>query len=169
MATFSFEDAQDTGSFSFEDAQIPETFSFEEGLDTPTRTFGGTAKDVGISAYTGMLGLQNSLVGLADIVVPGNLGGWVSSGVEAATGLTPEEADKQMSAKYSPAQQAANQAVDNAEGFLGKAGAMVRHPSTIGHALIKSAPSTVVGGAAGRASWLRVKFLAYWQARLARG
>ena len=150
MATFSFEDAQDTGSFSFEDAQTPETFSFEEGLDTPARTFGGTVKDVGISSYKGLLNLQNSMVGLADIVVPGNLGGWVSSGVEAATGLTPEEAARQMSAKYSPAQQAANQAVDNAEGFWGKAGAMVQHPSTIGHALIESAPSTVVGGVAGR-------------------
>lgn len=150
MATFSFEDAQDTGSFSFEDAQIPETFSFEEGLDTPTRTFGGTAKDVGISAYKGTLGLQNSLVGLADIVVPGNLGGWVSSGVEAATGLTPEEADKQMNAKYSPAQQEANRKVEEAEGFLGKVGAMVQNPSTIGHSLIKSTPSTAAGGVMGR-------------------
>lgn len=48
MATFSFEDAQDTGSFSFEDAQIPETFSFEDGLDSP-RTLGGTIKDAALS------------------------------------------------------------------------------------------------------------------------
>lgn len=48
MATFSFEDAQDTGSFSFEDAQIPETFSFEDGLDGTARTIGGAIKDAAL-------------------------------------------------------------------------------------------------------------------------
>ena len=67
MASFSFEEAQDTGSFTFEEAAADSgTFSFEEGVDAG-RTFGGTVKDVGVSAYKGMLGLQDSLVGLADI------------------------------------------------------------------------------------------------------
>lgn len=150
MASFSFEEAQDTGSFTFEEAAADSgAFSFEEGVDAG-RTFGGTVKDVGVSAYKGMLGLQDSLVGLADIVVPGNLGGVVSSGLELLTGLTPEDATKQMSAKYSPAQQEANRKVEEAEGFLDKAGAMVQNPSTIGHSLIESTSSMAAGGVMGR-------------------
>lgn len=111
----------------------------------PERTLGGTLKDVGVSLGKGVVGTGEAVVGLADLATPGNLGQAVEN-----VGIDFEGAQEYLSQQYSPTQQRAFKKVDEAKGFLPTLGAMVQNPSTIGHAIIESAPSMVAGGVVGR-------------------
>ena len=110
------------------------------------RTLGGTLKDVAISAGKGVVGLGEAAVGLADIPTFGRVG----KGMEEYLGYDPAATQEFLGEFYSPAQKEAFRKVEAAEGFLGTAGTMLRHPSTIGHAVVESAPQMLGGAAAAR-------------------
>jgi len=111
--------------------------------EVPGRTVGGTLKDVAISAGRGVVGLGEAAVGLADIPTLGHVGKALES-----LGYDPEATKEFLGQYYSPAQKAATEEVGRARGFIGKGKAMLQHPSTIGHAVVESAP-LMLGGAAG--------------------
>lgn len=109
------------------------------------RTFGGTLKDIGVSLAKGGVGLGEAAVGLADIPT----GGYAGKGLESL-GVDLGAAQEYLAEQYTPAQQEAFKAVEEAKGFLPTLGAMIERPSTIGHAIVESAPSMVGGGLVGR-------------------
>jgi hypothetical protein len=112
--------------------------------DTPAqsseRTAIGTAKDVGVSALKGAVGLNEGVLGLADLATGGRVGRFANE-----HGFNPKLAHDELDKLYSPAQQQANQAVRSADGFFPKLGAIVQHPSVIPHSIIESAPSMLGG------------------------
>lgn len=107
----------------------------------PTRTLGGTARDVAVTALKGAVGLPQAVVGLADIPT----GGRVGKALEGA-GVRFKDAQDALSDMYSPAQQAANRKVQEADGFVGTAKAMLENPSTIATGIGESLPQ-MLGGA----------------------
>lgn len=123
------------------------------------RTALGTLGDVGVVALKGAIGLPQAFVGLADILT----GGYAGKGVEA-TGVRFAEAQKLLDTLYSPAQQQANEAVREADGFINTLGAMLSNPSTIATTVGESAPQMVGGAALGRGLLAAAPKLAPWLA-----
>ncbi|HXE49561.1 MAG TPA: hypothetical protein VN663_14375 [Ramlibacter sp.] len=103
------------------------------------------AGDIGISALKGAISVPETAVGLADIVT----GGYAGKAAEEL-GFRPKEAKAALNELYSPEQQAANQRVAEAKGFLPSIGAMVSNPSTLVQTGVESIPSMLAGGAVGR-------------------
>jgi hypothetical protein len=118
-----------------------------ESLKEKTRrTLGGTIKDIAVSGAKGVVGLGEAAVGLADIPTLGRVG----RGMEKYLGYDPAATQEFLSQGYSSAQKAAFEEVEKAKGFVGTAKAMLKHPSTIGHAVVESAPQMLGGAAAAR-------------------
>lgn len=117
-----------------------------ERLAAVERTFAGTAGDVAVTALKGAVGLPQSIVGIADLVT----GGYAGKGAEAL-GIRFAETQQILDSLYSPAQQAANRRVEDADGFLGTLAAMLQSPSTIATSVGESLPQMIGGAAAGRA------------------
>lgn len=107
----------------------------------PGRTILGTAKDIGISALSGAIGLPESLVGLADIPTGGRVGEFLES-----VGFRPAEARRILEEELSPAQKEAGRKVAEAEGFFPTIKEAIKSPSVIARTAIESAPS-ILGGA----------------------
>lgn len=107
----------------------------------PKRTLAGTAGDLGVVALKGAVGLPQAAVGLLDIPT----GGHVGRALEGA-GVRFKDAQDTLDTMYSPAQQAANRKVREAEGFVGTARAMLENPSTIATGVGESLPQ-MLGGA----------------------
>lgn len=105
------------------------------------RTVGGTIKDVGVTTLKGVVGLPQAFVGLADLVS----GGYAGKGLESI-GVRFNETQDILSQMYSPAQQAANRKVQEAQGFFDTIGAALENPSTIATSAWESAPQ-MLGGA----------------------
>jgi hypothetical protein len=105
------------------------------------RTFTGTLGDIGVTVAKGVVGLPQAFVGLADIPTFGYAG----KGFEAA-GVRFDETQKILDSFYSPAQQRANKAVQQADGFFGTLGAALENPSVIGTTVVESLPQ-MLGGA----------------------
>lgn len=105
------------------------------------RVVGDTAVDVG----KGVLGLGEAVVGAANLVT----GGYAGKGLEAI-GYDPATSKKMLEEGYSHERVAANQAVEEASGFIGTAKAMLENPSTIAGAVAESAPLMLGGGAVAR-------------------
>lgn len=97
------------------------------------RTVFGTAGDVGVTALKSAVGLPQAVVGLADIVT----GGYAGKGLEAL-GVRFKDTQEILDTLYSPAQQAANKRVSEADGFTDALAAMVQNPSTIATAVGES-------------------------------
>ena len=116
---------------------------FSGELDPPDakRTVLGTAKDVGVTALKGAVGLPQSVVGLTDIVTGGHAG----KALEQA-GVRFEDAQKFLDDQYSDAQKAANRKVQAADGFVDTAKTMLENPSTIATSVGESIPQ-MLGGA----------------------
>jgi hypothetical protein len=110
-------------------------------LEKVERTFMGTVGDVGVTALKGAVGLPQAFVGLANLVT----GGYAGKGVEA-TGVKFNETQKILDTLYSPAQQAAQKNVEEADGFYGTLEALVQNPSTIATMVGESLPQ-LIGGA----------------------
>lgn len=123
------------------------------------RTALGTAGDIGVTAIKGAVGLPQAFVGLADLVS----GGYAGKGLEAV-GLRFEDAQKILDGLYSPAQQQSNEAVREAEGFIGTLGAMLSNPSTIATTVGQSAPQMLGGAAIGKTIISAAPKLAPWLA-----
>lgn len=101
--------------------------------------------DTAISAVKGAIGLTEVPVGIADLAT----GGRVGKALEGV-GYRPAEAKSFLDEMYSPEQKAANAAVQNAEGFVGTTKAALQNPSTIGQAVVESAPLLLPGAAVAR-------------------
>jgi hypothetical protein len=111
----------------------------------PDRGVLGHAKDIGIDALKGAIGLPEAFVGIGDLVTGGGAGRAAES-----VGFRPAEAKAVLDEYYTPARQEANAKVNNAQGFLPTLKAMIDNPSTIGGAAIVSAPSMLGGGVISR-------------------
>jgi hypothetical protein len=111
----------------------------------PKRTIGGTARDIGVTALKGAVGLPQAAVGLLDIPTGGHAG----KAIEGA-GVRFKDAQDALDTMYSPAQQAANRKVQEADGFLGTAKAMLENPSTIATGIGESIPQMLGGAGAAR-------------------
>ena len=111
----------------------------------PERTVLSTAADIGITGLQTAVGVAETLTGLADIPT----GGLAGKGLEAI-GVKFQETQEILQAAKSPAQQAAERRVDEAEGFLNIAGTALENPSVIADVVAKSAGQLLIGGPAGR-------------------
>lgn len=111
----------------------------------PKRTVAGTAKDLGITALKGAIGVGEAVQGLADIPTGGRVGKFTEG-----IGYKPKQAKEILDTYLSPAQQAANKQVEQADGFVDTVGAAVQNPSTILHAGVESLPLMGAGGVAAR-------------------
>ena len=101
--------------------------------------------DAGISLAKGVVGLPESLVGVADLVTGGRAGKLAED-----AGIRFKDTKNILSELYSDKQKAANKEVDQADGFLPTLGAMVKNPTTIVNAALESVPSMLAGGAVSR-------------------
>ena len=123
------------------------------------RTLLGTAKDVGVTALKGAIGLPQSIVGLADIFTGGYAGKLVQN-----AGIRFADAQDILDKMYSPAQQRSNAAVQEAQGFVDTLGAMLQNPSTIATTVGESVPQMLGGAAAGRTLITLAPKIAPWLA-----
>jgi hypothetical protein len=101
--------------------------------------------DTAVSAVKSAIGLPEMAAGLGSLVS----GGRVGKAAEEA-GFRPREAREFLDTLLTPEQQAANREVQQAQGFWDTASAAIRNPSTIGHAVVESAPSLLPAGAVAR-------------------
>lgn len=113
------------------------------------RTIGGTIKDVGISALKGAIAVPEAAVGLADLVT-GGYAGKLLENEGGAVGFRPKQAKAALEEGYSPAQKAAFQRVQAAEGLGDTFMAAVQNPSVIGHSVVESLPLMGAGGVLAR-------------------
>jgi len=128
--------------------------------DPRTRTVGDIAKDVGVTALKGAIGLPASIVGLADIPTGGRVGKFL----EEHVGYRPGDAQDIAAGWFSDAQKAANREVDEAEGFIGTAKAALENPSTIAVAVGESLPQMIGGAGVARGIMKAVPKVAPWAA-----
>lgn len=113
----------------------------------PERTILGTLGDVGVTAAKGVVGAGEAAVGLVDIPTFGRAGKLA----ETYLGYQPDITQDFLASLYSPAQQEANQRVEEKKGFINSAKAMVQNPSTIAVSIGESIPSMLGGAAFGKA------------------
>lgn len=113
------------------------------------RTIGGTIKDVGISALKGAIAVPEAAVGLADLVT-GGYAGKLLENEGGAVGFRPKQAKAALEEGYSPAQKAAFQRVQAAEGLGDTFMAAVQNPSVIGQSVVESLPLMGAGGVLAR-------------------
>lgn len=99
--------------------------------------------DVPVALAKGVVGAGEAAVGLADLAT----GGQAGKALHDATGYDPKATKAFLDEQYSPQQKGAKAEVDQATGFTGKAKAMLQNPSTIGEAVVESAPLMLGGGA----------------------
>lgn len=96
--------------------------------------------DTGVSLLKSAVGVPEALVGMADLVTGGHVGKALEN-KDGDFGFRPKEANAYLDTLYSPEQQAANQKVQQADGFVDTLKAAVENPSTIYHGAVTSAGS----------------------------
>jgi hypothetical protein len=104
------------------------------------------AKDAGVVALKGAVGLPASIVGLADIPTGGRVGKFLEDNL----GYRPGDAQRILADEFSDAQKEANQEVEQADGFVDTARAAIENPSTIATSVGESIPQMLGGAAAAR-------------------
>lgn len=113
--------------------------------NAPAPGFLGTAKDMGIKAAAGVVDVAQSAVGLASLASGGKAGEILRD-----LGWNPEEATKFLNSKTSEAQQAADQAVHDAKGFIETVVAYAQNPRAIAGGVAEAAPGIASMGLAAR-------------------
>lgn len=138
------------------DSSIDSFLGTEPKKSSATRRVLG---DGGISLLKGAIAVPEAAVGLADIATGGAAG-------KAAEGLgfRPKQAKQILDSYLTPEQQAANRAVQQADGFGETIGAMVENPSTIAHTVAESLPLMGAGGVVGRGITALAPKVAPWAA-----
>ena len=101
--------------------------------------------DTGVSLLRGAIAVPEAVVGAADLVTGGRAGRMAEQ-----AGFRPKEAKAFLADYYSPEQKAAFQEVQQAEGIVDTAGAVVRNPSVIAQTVAESLPSMGAGGVVAR-------------------
>lgn len=125
----------------------------------PARTLLGTVGDVGVGIAKSVVGTGEAAVGLADLVTGGNAGQ-----LAEAAGVRFKDTNQILDSMYSPAQQFANQQVEQAKGFVPTVQALVENPSTIGTGALETLGVMGAGGAVGRGLMKAVPTMAGWAA-----
>lgn len=115
------------------------------GGELPNRTAGQWATDVGAHVGRGAYGLFDTLAGVGDLATGGAVTPWLQS-----HGLDSQKARAALDAEMSPQALAQRKEVEDAQGFGGTAGAVLRNPAYAAGAIIESVPQMVAGGVAGR-------------------
>lgn len=126
--------------------RVPEAVPAPPPSSTLRRVVGDTA----VSALKGAVSVPESVVGLADMVTGGEAGR-VLENKDGSFGFRPKEAQSYLDTLYSPEQQQANQAVQQADGVVDTLKAAAQHPSVIFHSAVQSLPMMIEGGITGRA------------------
>ncbi len=107
----------------------PATSEVKGGKEAPERTIGNIAGDIGVTALKGAVGLPQAAAGLADIPFGlVGLGSPVTKGLEKV-GVRFGETQKALDEMYSPAQKAAFERVQKAQGFIPTAVEAIKNPS----------------------------------------
>jgi hypothetical protein len=107
------------------------------------RSWGEFATDTAIDLGKGAIGLGEAAVGAGNLVT-GNL---LGNALEQYTGYDPKASKDFLSQGYSASRQAANQAVEAAEGFFPTAKAYLDNPSSAFGTIVESAPSMIAPAA----------------------
>lgn len=116
--------------------------------------------DVGLSAAQGVVGLGEAALGLADIPTMGHAGRGAEIAEKAVFGGTSKDAQAYLQSLKSPEAKLAEQKVQEAEGFLGTAGALLENPSALVGTIAESAPSMFGGAGLARAGMKALPSLA---------
>lgn len=147
--TFSFEEASQPAPAAGGD-QAPKTFSFEEASGKPApKGFMGHARDLGLSALQGAIGVPEAAVGLADIPT----GGAVGKALEnegGAFGFRPKQAREYLDTLRTDAGQQQRREFEQADGVIGKTAYALQNPSLVANAVSESLPMMGAGGVIGR-------------------
>lgn len=112
--------------------------------------------DTGVSALKGAVGLTEVPVGIADILTGGNAGKALEG-----IGYRPKEAKAALDEYFSPEQKAANQYVQEGDGFLDTVKRGLSRPSVIAQSVVESLPLLLPGAAAARGIGAATKVAPY--------
>jgi len=112
--------------------------------ETPSRTIPQAVKDIGVGTMKGGLGLGQSLVGLVDILTPGQFGKSLEE-----HGINLEKAQQYLDTQYSPQQQEAINNLAQAHGFRNILQAAVENPTAVISMAGESLPQVIGGGVVG--------------------
>jgi len=144
MAIPSYDDyVKNPDSFK-SDAEIPsyDDYISQQPKPSAVRRYIG---DPAVSALKGAVGLDEGIVGLADLATGGRAGKLVKD-----SGIDFQRAQQGLDELYSPEQKLANENVQQANGVLPTIGAIAQNPSVIPHQIIQSAPLMLGGQAIAR-------------------
>lgn len=100
--------------------------------------------DTGVSLLKGAVAVPEAAVGVANIVSGGLAGKYAEQ-----AGFRPKEAKAMLDEMYSPEQKAANQYVQEGDGFIDTIKRGIERPSVIGQSVAESLPSLPVAAARG--------------------
>ncbi len=135
---------------ALKDFYFQEADQYSKSLEPPVeRTALETAGDVLVSGAKSIVGFGETAVGLTDLLTMGRSG----KALEKYAGYDPKMTHDFLSNMYSSAQKLANRKVEGAEGFFNTVKEMAKNPSTIGHAVVETAPQ-IMGGVAAAKSLL---------------
>ena len=118
---------------------------FIDGHIPPSRSLLDIPRDLAVAAAQGIVDTGQAAVGLLDIPTGGMVGNALQS-----IGYDTETTQTFLESLYSPAQQAANRNLADAEGFTGTLKSLAQNPSTIATGVVRSTPAMLGGGAIGR-------------------
>lgn len=130
-----------------DDASQDDVLAYAQGQFQSTetekkpRTAADVARDVGVTAVKGAVGLPQAFVGLADIPTGGRVGKALDT-----IGVRFDDAQKILDEQYSEQTKADKRYVHEADGFVDTVGRAIERPSTIATAVGESIPS-MIGGA----------------------
>ena len=110
-------------------------------IETPSRTTGQAIKDIGTTALKGATGAVQGLVGLADLITPGNLGQAVQDHV-----VDLNKIQQHLTTQFSPQQQEALNNISNAHGFTNILQAVKDNPTGALEMIGESIPQMIGGG-----------------------
>lgn len=149
--TFSFEEAsQPVTAPAAGGDQAPKAFSFEEASGKPApKGFMGHARDLGLSALQGAIGVPEAAAGLADIPT----GGAVGKALEnegGAFGFRPKQAREYLDTLKTDGTQQQKREFEQADGVIGKTAYALQNPSLVANAVAESLPMMGAGGVIGR-------------------
>lgn len=148
--TFSFEEASQPAPAAGGGDQAPKAFSFEEASGKPApKGFMGHARDLGISALQGAIGVPEAAAGLADIPT----GGAVGKALEnegGAFGFRPKQAREYLDTLKTDGTQQQKREFEQADGVIGKTAYALQNPSLVANAVAESLPMMGAGGVIGR-------------------
>ncbi|MGE8465275.1 MAG: hypothetical protein ACN6QE_03945 [Pseudomonas putida] len=117
----------------------------QPATELSNRNAGQWATDVGAHIGRGAYGLFDTLAGVGDMATGGAVTPWLQS-----HGLDSQKARAALDAEMSPQAMAQRKEVEDAQGFAGTAGAVLRNPAYAAGQIIESLPQMVAGGVAGR-------------------